>query len=247
MALVGSSPFTGDMSNTGIVLPANPTPSQDRRYLCLTCGLQIPREEVAVVSSIEQLLTIGAFVDVGDPEEDPTQYPLEIPVEDPTWSFVDGNVSWHLRRVTVTQAARTIYDDFLFFPPYSSNAIATTPSILTRVPTLGAYQPLNAGQPFGDPVDDLGTFRDMRFPWSQRDQNLNMVVSGPCYLMLYASVRQTDPDTRVQPPVTIDGTYLRREDRFLLNNPTARYWRVGARMIVDVFSKWEKWERKCTS
>lgn len=239
-ALVGSSPFGGDMSNTGIVLPATPTPSQFRRYLSRLCGAGIDRDEVAFVRSIEQLLTIGAYELVGDPEEDPTRYPLELEVTSPTWSFIDGNVSWHLRHVSPQdRAPRTLWDDFPLAPPFIMDSQGTSAGILARIPVDGAYLPLANGIPYGEPVADLGTFRDIRFPWNQRFQDLSIEVPGPGTLVLFASVHQTNPDTRVQPNVAVDGTYLRREDRFVLNHPTARYWRVGARMILDVYHRSE--------
>jgi len=231
------------MSSTGIVLPANPTVSQDSRYLCRLCAIELTEEEVAVVRSIHQLVTIGAYWEI---EED--QYPLEIPVTDPTWCFVDGNISWHFRRVRPgTAPSRDRYSDVAFAPPYASDRNGQTTAILARDPTLGGYIPLNSGQPYGDAIQSLGTFRDLRFPWSQRNENLDVSVEGLCQVVLYASVRQTDPDTRVQPPVAADGTYLRNEDRFVMAHETARYWRVGARMEVDVYTRTELERQPCTS
>lgn len=243
-ALVGSSPSAGDQSSVGIVLPANATPSQDRRYLCRLCGFEMSQDEYCVIRSVELLLTIGAYLDVGD-QQDPTQYPLEIPVTDPSWSFPDGNVSWHMRRVRPgTTPASSYYSDFVFNPPFASDRDGLTSAILARVPRGAAYLPLNAGQPYGDPIGSLGTMRDLRFPWGQRYQNLDERVDGLAQVVLFASVHQTDPDTRVQPPVAADGTYLRREDRFVMNHPTARYWRVCARMRADIFHRDEIAERQ---
>ena len=241
-ALVGSSPFNGDSSSTGIVLPAGPTPSQSRRYLARLLALEVAQDEYIVIHAMHQLLTIGTMLDVGD-EQDPTQYPLEIPVTDPTWSFIDGNVSWHLRKVGPKKTTSSLYTDFPFAPPYASDRQGMTAALLARVPTAGAYLPLNAGIPYGKSVSSLGTFRDLRFPWSQATADLNQRVDGPCQVVLYASVYQTDPDTRVQPSVIVDGTYMRQEDRFVINHPQSRYWRVGARMEVEVFTKTDPFAR----
>lgn len=196
-------------------------------------------EEYCVIRSIQQLLTIGAQLDVGD-EQDPTQYPLEIPVTDPTWCFPDGNVSWHLRIVEPHTAPATTLSPTVFGPPYSAERFGLTPAILTIVqpiPAVAAYLPLNGGYPYGAPAMGLGTFYDVRFPWGQRQQHLNLREDGMCQVVMYASVFQTDPDTRVQPPAAADGTYLRQEDRFVMNHDTARYWRVGARMEVDIYHR----------
>jgi hypothetical protein len=241
-ALVGSSPFSGDQANTGIVLPASPTVAQNRRYLCRLFGMEVNEDEFVVVHAIHQLLTIGAMYDVGD-EQDPTQYTLEVPVTDPTWSFPDGNVSWHLRQKNVAKNSRSLYTDFPFVPPYSANRDGLTSAILARVPVAGAYLPLNGGAPYGEPVSSLGTFKDIRFPWLQVTADLKQRIDGPCQIVMYASVWQTDPDTRVQPPVVADGTYLRQEDRFVMNHDQARYWRIGGRMEVDVYTKTEELAR----
>ncbi len=238
-ALVGASPFQGDLTSTGIVLPADPTIAQNRRYLCRLFGMSVAQDEYIVIHAVHQLLTIGVPYEVGDPEQDPTVYNLELPVTDPTWSFPDGNVSWHLRRINLGRHVSSIYTDFAFAPPFAADREGLTAAILARVPIAAAYLPLNAGHPYGKPVGSLGTFRDIRFPWTQVTADLRQRVDGPCHVTMFASVYQTDPDTRVQPPVIADGTYMRPEDRFIINHPDARYWRVGARMEVDVYEKTE--------
>lgn len=234
MAAVGSTPFIGDLSATGIVLPEAATEGQDSRYLCRLCSLWINENEFVVIRQVHQLLTIGAQIDVGD-QEDPTVYYIEVPVTDPTWCFQDGNVSWHIRRMAVKRTRSERYVDAVFTPPYASDREGATAAIIARRPI--PYIPLNAGIPYGDPVGGLGTFRDMRFPWNQYAGSLNQEVMGPCQLTMFASVYQTNPDTRVQPPVDEDGTYMRQEDRFVINHPTARYWRVGARMECDIYER----------
>jgi hypothetical protein len=233
-ALVGSSPFTGDMTSTGIVLPAAPTLSQARRYLARLFALEVAQDEFIIIEALHQLLTIGVLLDVGD-ELDPTQYPLELPVTDPTWNFIDGNVSWHLRRIEPQQYVSTTYYDVPFPAPFASDRTGMTSAILARIPA--PYLPLNSGSPYGKPIGSLGTFRDIRYPWTQVTANLKQRVDGPCQVVLYASIWQTNPDTRVQPPVEADGTYLRPEDRFVINHPQSRYWRIAGRMEVDVYTK----------
>jgi len=241
-ALVGASPYVGDTASTGIVLPANPTISQSRRLFLRLFAMEVAEDEFIVIEALHQLVTIGTMLDVGD-EQDPTQYPLELTVTDPTWCFIDGNISWHLRRIEPQQYRSTIYDDLVFLPPYASDRTGLTSAILARVPVLGAYRPLNAGIPYGKPVGGLGNFKDLRYPWTQVTANLKQRVDGPCQVAFYASVHQTDPDTRVQPPVNVDGTYMRPEDRFVINHPQSRYWRVAGRMEVEVYAKTDQLAR----
>lgn len=246
-ALVGASPYTGDSASTGIVLPASPTLTQSTRYLNRLFTLTVAPEEFVVVRSLHQLLTIGTLLDVGD-EQDPTQYPLELPVTDPTWSFIDGNVSWHLRSINPGNYLSTLRTDVPFVPPYARGSLGQTAAILAFNPTIGSYVPPGGGIPYGSPVSSLGTFKDIRFPWSQVQADLGVRVDGPCQIVMYASVRQTNPDTRVQPLVNVDGTYMRAEDRFVFNHPQSRYWRVAGRMEADVFLKSDPHARtQCTS
>jgi hypothetical protein len=233
-AFVGSSPSAGDFYGTGVVLPAAPTLSPHNRYLVRLCGVSVDTNSRCIIRSIRQLLTIGTEIESGTPG---VTIPIELDVESPTWSFVNGNVSWHLRMVNprVPSTTRTFPDVPGFTPPFSSSLAGITSCILARQQT--PYQSLNRGVPYGDPVRGLGTFRDMRFPWSQSSEPaaIGIEVRGPGELVLFASVYQPDPELRPAPPAPLpDLDVLRPEDKFVLSYPNARYWRVGAELIVDL-------------
>jgi len=235
-SFVGGSPSLGDLTSTGIRVPADPTPSQDKRYLARCCGVSVGINQRAIIRSIRQLVTIGADVQLLDRVH---VAHFEIPVTTPTWHFQDGNVSFHLRKVT---------DDTIFrnvasarnVEGVSSNRAGLSAVILGFLPAGPAlYDPLNAGLPYGTPIKDLGTFRDMRFPWTgDTTRDLDLEVTGPCDIELFASVHQTDPLTRIR----YDGAVadiidaVCPEDKFILRFQDARYWRVGAELIVDICS-----------
>lgn len=239
MAGVGFGPAVGDTTYTGIVLPSDPTTTQSRRYLCRLCGIQIPNGYLGRIVSVKQLLTVGVAVKV---EQDAApSWIFELPVRDPTWHFADGNVSWHLMAVPPGTAAKKSFSDTIYGAPFSQSRDGTGSAILARSTGIaappGSYRPLNGGKPYGQPVAGLGSFADMRWPWdAAQDPNeaLDTEVLGPCNLVLFASVHQTDPARRTDKPVLVEDAWLRPEDKFVLQNPDARYWRIGGRMTVDL-------------
>jgi len=177
-------------------------------------------------------------------------YPLELEVTSPFWKFVDGNISWHLRRVgplyqNTTATTRNAEGlQFLY---------GQTPALLfQRAPAdLGGYNPPYGGQPPGNVlVPDLATFHDLRFFWKTDDawSSLDIEFEGPCDIALFASVKQTDPTTRtplVIPPGVKLST-LQREDAFIATPqapldprqeigvaPDAKYWRIAGSLVFE--------------
>jgi hypothetical protein len=235
---VGGSPFVGDMSSTGIDVPAFPTTEPNRRYLFRLCAVGVPDRAVCKIHNLRQLLYIGFDQPVEEGQED-EQWRVEIPVTDPLWCFPDGNVSWHLRTVNTFRPDTTIIRPDLGTMTGTSGRGDTTDAALLcfRLPLApGNYRPLNDGMPYGRAIGGLGSFRDMRYPWSNRGTSLGLEVAGPCTIALYGSVYQTDPDRRPNAPVIAEAG-LRNEDLFVFNNPQARYTRIGARMDVELISR----------
>ncbi len=177
-------------------------------------------------------------------------YPLEHEVTTPFWKFVDGNISWHLRRVgplyqnttATTKNAESM--QFLY---------GQTPALLFQnTPSdVGGYVPPYGGQPPGNAlIPDLATFHDIRFPWwsNQAWRSLDIEIEGPCDIALFASVLQTDPTTRT-PLVIPPGVPLRTlqpEDAFIATPadptnprqqigpaPNAIYARVAGSLIFE--------------
>jgi hypothetical protein len=234
---IGSSPFVGDASHTGLVVPEAPTTSQNTRYLFRLCAVGVPSDSICILHNFRQLLYIGCDQPTEEDQDD-EQWRVEIPVTDPLWSFPDGNVSWHIRTV------RPFHPDVTFIPPdvgasigQSGRGDTTDSALLSVAPAPGAYGPLNGGMPYGRPLAGLGTIRDMRYPWSNRGTSLGLEIAGPVTLAMYASVYQTDPDRRPNKPVGIETAGLRNEDVFMFNWPQAKYTRVGGRMDVEIVNR----------
>jgi len=234
---VGGSPFLGDMSATGVLIPAAVTPSQQRRYLVRCCSLGVGPGQTAFVRSMRHLVWIGVDLTQKFPAG---VVHFEQIVTTPGWRFADGNVSFHLRRVEPATLER--YRAFPAFVPVMAGgtAVCETPnghqSALLGNITGGVYTALNGGMPLGRDLAGLGTIRDVRYPpGNTPSQDLDLQVTGPCSIAMFASVWQTDPTTRINWAGSKDITDgLCAEDRFWVRFDTARYWRVGAEMTVDL-------------
>lgn len=231
LSLVGGSPFPGDLSATGILVPAAPTPLQSRRYLFRCCGLGLGPNQTAYVRSLRYYLWIGVNVAQGN---DIVHF--EQIVTTPGWRFPDGNASFHLRRVGAGSNVRSFAVPSIVSPVgLASTANGLTPSLLGTAPG-GIYRPINGGMPYGKDVAGLGTIRDVRFdPIQVPQHDLDLQVIGPGSLQVFASIHQTDPRTRVNWAGAMDvRDGLCAEDKFLVTFNDARFWRVGAEMTVDL-------------
>lgn len=225
MLMIGSSPWLGDVGGTGVAVPSGATTSISNRYLFRLCGVQIPDRSSLHVVGIRQLVTLRALIESGS-----ASYPAEREVTSPLWRFADGNVSFHLRWHQALQDARK----------YGVAPLGTDPNMrgldtsLLFDPSGPFYTAPGNGVPPGRDVWGLGTWRDMRFPWKSTSWDMRIPVRGPGVLVLYASVRQTDPTTRPVLPPPDDLDAIRPEDRFLLEYPTAVYGRIAGALAVEL-------------
>lgn len=221
------------------------------RYLFLLASFSIEHGAEAWLQGWRQFLTIGESIAIG---ESGAHRVVEMPVTTPNWRFWDGNVSWHLmdmgdpnaQNIPVPPTPAPQLNNFMF-------RNATSPALLWESYTippgdpfyvdLTAYQPPNGGQPYGLPLLDGGysTLYDIRTPWvtPYARQSLNMPLGGGRTIGLFASVRQTDPSTRLVlpapvPPAVFIPSGLPPEEAFLQNFPNAIYWRIGASLIIEV-------------
>lgn len=230
---LGGSPYVGDMSSTGVRVPTVPTaannqPSaQQNRYLIRLCGAAIPSGGGLIIHGIRQAATIRAETDLND-----EPLVIEREITSPLWRFPDGNISWHLRHIQVLGSGSSPFD--VNQPPgFSSNLNALDSAVLYDPPAL-PYNAPRLGKPPGDDIGDLGTWRDIRFPWRDDGsfQDLNYLVRGEGSVVLYASVHQPDPSNRANFP-DVDG--MRPEDRLVSNfNDTAIYGRVAGALVVEL-------------
>jgi hypothetical protein len=242
---IGTSPARGDMGQTGVVIPPEATSGQDNRYLARLAVVTIPSGSAIVVRGLMQAATIRALftTSVVSGEETligPT-IPFEREIESPLYHLPFGNISWHLRWKQTKAAAD-------FFDP--NQVAGTSPKIdgmdaSLLYSQLVPYITLRGGIPPGVAVGDLGTFRDIRFPWGLMDSNLSHLIMGPGQVALYASVFQ--PDRSVWTVENSDGDDvaitipsndgMRPEDQFFSSFGPSNvvYGRVAGAIIYEPF------------
>lgn len=227
LQLVGSDALRGD-GWTGIAVPAARPLTVDARYTFLLATAQFGAGSYATLVGIRQLVEIGCSVSTfGD-----QGYPLKRLVETPTWRFVDGNVMWALRQLSPTGPYYHSQDSDGLKWEVASAPAQLFESLPPGLPILPPYRGVLQGEPV---TADLAQFYDVRFPWvdDEAAEALSVPIVGPCTIGLFASVLQTDPETRLVLPGT-PGTFtvesgIVPEDVFVGNNPFSGGTNTGAR------------------
>lgn len=232
-------------------VPSNANP-QLNRYLFLLASRTIGRGETVRLRGWRQYLTLGisapANTNVGS-------RPVEFEVVTPGFRFADGNVSWHLVREPLQGVAMNrpntdlpsfMYRDSdtpsLLYASYSQSA----PSGYYPV-GLSSYVPPLDRLGTWEPVAGLGNVHDLRTKWRDPEvweNSLNVCVGGPARVSLYASVLQTNPNTRpaVNAPAN-QATGDPVEEDFIirwngqgpggLEAGGVTYWRIAGSLIVE--------------
>lgn len=245
---VGSTPF-GGLSWTGLRIPtlATPPASPHLRYLFQLCAFQLSDGDTARIVGLRHGWSLG-FLQAGPRI-------VEQWVNDPLYKGNDFNVSWHLRKLTLNEprrAAPGLVIPTAALAPLQNFAFTTsdTPALLFQTATaaagnpfytaLAAYTPPNLGRPWGRPLaGELGTFTDLKSRWNDAAdwKALDIPVSGPCRVVFYASVKQSNIQTRqaLVPPVPfLFQNGLSEEEQFLQDFPNAIPWRVAAALAIEL-------------
>jgi hypothetical protein len=248
LQLVFADPYAS-LTQLGIAIPAavpnfypttqgaTPQPWANR-YLILLASQGFTYGQVARLVGMRQRVLIGTTVGGGEGHPDAI-YPTYIAQTTPEWHFSDANISWHLRRVplekrNVSNANNAAEQQF---------RQAQNPAVLfENPPGVGAgYAPAFAGQPPGNVLSpEFGTFHDLRFPWAtdQAWRSVDMEFEGPCRIEFYASVQQTDPDTR--PNINDTGITaaqlltLPPEEQYVAAFEDAIYTRIAGSLIFEM-------------
>ena len=235
LALVQGNPY-GTPTGPGLIIPQAAGTSYLTRYLFLLATYTFNPGEIARIRGMRQLLTIAAFPATGSGNAG-YLYPLELPVTTPTWHFSDANVSWHLRRMDPQpNVSSNAYNG-----PNLAYRMSSSPALLFERAQAesGGYLPPYGGRPPGNIcVPDLGAFQDIRFPWkSDRAwDRLDVEIEGPGTFALFASVQQTNPNSRAV--LTLPGSLpggttsaFPPEELFIQNFPQSWYYRIGRSLI----------------
>lgn len=242
---IGTSPYRGDMGATGVVVPPEATTGQDNRYLFRLAVVNIPSGTGIVVRGLMQAATLRALFTTSATSDDEVVIgpviAFEREIESPFYHLPFGNISWHFRHKQMKAAAD-------FFDP--NQMAGTTPKVdgLDASLLYGQLVPfvtLRGGIPPGKAVGDLGTFRDIRFPWGSTEFGLSHLIVGPGQVALYASVFQPNRSVWVvqdsegaNVPITLESQEgMREEDKFFASfNPgNVTYGRVAGAIIYEPF------------
>lgn len=227
---VGTSPSLGDIGATGVPVPATHTDPEER-YLIRLCGFNVPGGYRARVTGIRQLVTLRAEVIIEN-ESPPSldeQLPIEIEQTSPLWTFPDGNISWHL-----VHYPNSIYPGADNGPMPGPNQSGDLNALTSAILVVSGGTVATGLIPPGNPAAYLGTWRDLRYPWTNTQWTLDARITGPGLVVFYASVKQTNPVTRPIRRSPLDLGAIRQEDRFLLEYPeSARYGRVAGALTVE--------------
>lgn len=233
---IGSSPGIGDVASSALRVPDAATVDQTSRYLFRLAVAEFPRNANATLCGVRQY---SDLIVTGIAAEGCVGVPVHREITSPLWTFIDGNISWHLRWET-TRYSRGAYApvDPAQTPDMSASFLGNSAALLVQ--SVVPYAPPSAGRPPGSPVENLGTWRDMRYPWSNTSWDLHIPLRGPGRLVMYCSVRQTDVDTRCPiavPSVGLDA--LGPEDRFVAayeaDELSVRYGYVAGAITLDMF------------
>ena len=236
LQLYGGDPY-GTQNYFGLQVPRNPTTSPQGRYLFILAVARFASGNSRVrLRGLGQYLSMGALL---DPVEGQASYVLEREIQSPGWRFPDGNVSWHVTRVSPGLVAPPVPTTAVtgVAPSSTSFRYANSPALIyeTISSDVTAYTAPYGGQPLGDPLcADLGCFHDLRWGW-RRDtawRSLDVPVQTPCDVVFWASVYQAG-GAPVLPSFTAGAPGVPDEDNFYKSFPGARYWRVAGRMVFD--------------
>lgn len=222
LQLVGSDP-SGSQAWGGLVVPRDPTPSFNRRYLFMLAWMRLDANRRGKVRGIRTSIRLGASV---PSSVQGIPYPVEHELVDPFWKGPGGNYCFYLRRIP-SPGQRPIYniDD----GPSLSFQYANGPSLLYQ--SLSPYMPPAGGVPPGVDLMPGGAWYDNRFgPWRNEStwSGTDISVQGPCDIALFVSLQQM---ALVKPVPAPDVMGLGPDDTFLQKNPTAQFARVAGSLI----------------
>jgi hypothetical protein len=230
---LGSSPYTGDMSRTGIAVPIASTVDQQHRYLFRLVTMQVPSGAGAVILGVHTAQTLRTVLEGVGADSQTCFRPLEILVREPFWQPPNGNISWHLRQYQLREHRRLMTAG----PSIAGNDIYVdgddTALLHASTVSFAPYTPPFSGIPPGRAVGTLGTWRD------NRDWQVYIPVFGPRKIALYASVHQFDSMGICPVAAPADLGAISQEDRFLYafgsTGTGAHYGRVAGALSVELW------------
>jgi len=196
LQLVGSDPAGGPFDLGLFILPGASSPiTPTTRQLYMLAVKSFNMGQRGRLVGFRQYLTIGVNLP-STGASGPPFYPLERPIVTPTWKFVDGNVQWGIRKVPPRR-------HFQFDPAQiagTSFEYSSTPALLFEQLTPEYIPPYGGLFPGNILTPELGRFWDIRSCSWCKPSKCNIPFEGPCDIAFMASVQQTNPTNRTNPP-----------------------------------------------
>jgi hypothetical protein len=232
---LSSSDPSGGGINTGLLIPSAPSTRTNNRYLFAVAGAGFGASSRGRVRGIRQYATIGATTSQSttEPPETFDYYNVETPITTPTWRFADGSISWHLMRVPIGRKTKANHLNGSGL----AHRYARQDALIYE--TLAPYVAPFDGQPQGTTLcPSLGCWHDLRFPWqsSHAWESVDIPFEGPCQIVLFASVWQTNPATRTTLNLGDSPAIgLPPEENFILalGDFAVNYRRIAGSLIFD--------------
>jgi hypothetical protein len=231
LQLVGSDPAGGGYG-LGLWIPAVTGPQKPtNRQLFMLVAKRFNVGQRGRLVGFRQYLTIGAYL----PTASTTAfYPLERPVETPTWQYVDGNVLWGIRMIPPES----------HFLPSALNAegfafeYSQTPALLFESVVAGQVIPPYGGSFPGNALTpELSRFFELRCRRWSKPSHCDIPFEGPCDIAFFASVQQTTPGSRQNPPATPAFSTTQGatpEDSFVQTYAGSQYFRIAGSLIFEM-------------
>lgn len=213
----GSGPQGGPY-NAGLIVPKfvpTPTPT---RFLLRLASAQIAPNELARLVRYRLRSTITQVQRLAVPLS--SDYPIEREVVSEFWSFIDGNILYFFYKEPIQSSVQSSPDTTA--GPSTQKGFDGNDSALLYAqydPATNLYVPPNGGNPTGQEIGGRSSMLDTGGEWVDLIP-FDSIVKGPCRVVLYASVLQTNPLTRpmlpaAQQPSAAYAQGLRPEDQFL--------------------------------
>lgn len=237
---VGST-YLNDPAASRIFIPEAPT-LRNARYLVRLAAIAVESYQKIRIRGIRQAVGIGCMLRGQDGQDQPIQYPLEMDQISPFWRFTDGNIAWGLRVLAGPPATHGPRRRAGVGPGEGTDYASGTDSC-QLVDVNPARNAPAAGYFPGKPAGSLGLFRDLRFFWRAQGgiYSIDYEVEGPCIVGLFASIKQTDPETRQSLINLVPGNFIppTPEDAFVLQLERAglapaRYRHISGAIIADI-------------
>lgn len=213
----GSGPLGGAF-NAGLIVPKF-IPAGNARFLLRLAAAQVAPGERVSLACYRLRATIAQVQELPLPLR--SNYPIEREIVSQFWSFIDGNILYFFLIEPITSQANPGGPSATAGPSTQFGFDGTDSALLYAQydPGASTYVPPNGGKPTGKEIAGLSSLPDIGGQWTDTF-HVGHVIEGPCKVVLYASVLQTNPATRpflpaAQQPNPAYATGLRPEDQFL--------------------------------